>query len=215
MSAPRYAVYFAPEPDTALAEFGRRWFDETAPHCCADAIRDASRYGFHATLKAPFRLAEGRTAEQLEAAMADFASRREPLLAPPLQLSALGDFLALRPAGPCRPLDALAESVLRHFDHFRAAASAEELGRRAVGLDERQRALLGTWGYPYVLDQYRFHMTLTDRLADGERARVRAVLEPLVEAVEREPLSIRSLCLFVQPSPDDAFYLHQRFSGRP
>ena len=213
MSDCRYALYFAPEPDTALAEFGRLWFDEVGSANFAELLRVPRRYGFHATLKAPFRLADGQTAEQLESALAEFVGQREPVCAPPLQLSELGDFLALRPAEPCRSLDALAESVLRHFDHFRAAAGAEELGRRAVGLDERQRSLLSTWGYPYVLDQYRFHMTLTDRLRDEDRARIRAVLRPMVEAVERERLSIRSVCLFVQPSPDAAFHLHRRFSS--
>lgn len=211
MSDCRYALYFAPEPDTALAEFGRLWFDEVGSANFAELLRVPRRYGFHATLKAPFRLADGQTAEQLEMALAEFVGQREPVCAPPLQLSELGDFLALRPAEPCRSLDALAESVLRHFDHFRAPAGADELARRQVGLDGRELALLEAWGYPFVLDRYRFHMTLSDKANAENLQRLRSQAEPLVSEIAAQPLRAESVCLFSQAAPDRPFALVRRF----
>jgi 2'-5' RNA ligase len=212
VSDARYAIYYAPEPATPLAAFGRRWLDELGPVCCPAAVAAPRRYGFHATLKAPFRLARDRTAEQLEAALTGFAGRRQPFIAPALCLDELDGFLALRPSAPTRALGALAEDALRSFDHFRAPAGAEELLRRGEGLANRQAELLSFWGYPYVLDEYRFHMTLTDRLDDDVRNRLRAVLEPMVAVIEDEPLAVESVCLFVQSSPAEAFQLRRRFA---
>jgi len=211
MTSARYAIYYAPEPATALADFGRRWLDELGPACCPDAIVDPRRYGFHATLKAPFRLAPGRDGGKLETAMAEFARRKMPFSAPTLRLAELDGFLALRPAASTRMLGALAEDCLRSFDHFRAPASVDELRRRGAGLDLRQAELLACWGYPYVLDQYRFHLTLTGRLDENTRGRLRTVLEPLTAILADQPLAVESICLFVQPTTEEAFQLRRRF----
>ena len=211
MTNTRYAIYYAPEPATALAEFGQRWLDELGPANCPDAVAAPRRYGFHATLKAPFRLAADRDAGQLETGMAEFARRKMPFSAPALLLAELDGFLALRPAASTRMLGALAEDCLRSFDHFRAPATADELRQRGVGLDLRQAELLACWGYPYVLDQYRFHLTLTGRLDDDTRGRLRALLEPLTAIVADQPLAVESICLFVQPTADEAFRLRRRF----
>jgi len=82
---------------------------------------------------------------------------------------------------------------------------------RGVGLDLRQAELLACWGYPYVLDQYRFHLTLTGRLDDAARSRLRALLEPLTAIVADQPLAVESICLFAQPAPEEAFHLRRRF----
>jgi hypothetical protein len=211
MTSARYAIYYAPEPATALADFGRRWLDELGPTCCPDAVAAPRRYGFHATLKAPFRLAPRRDVGQLETALMEFARHRMSFSAPALLLAELDGFLALRPAASTRMLGALAEDCLRSFDHFRAPASAEELRRRSTGLDLRQAELLACWGYPYVLDQYRFHLTLTGRLSDDARSRLRALLQPLAAIVADQPLAVESICLFVQPTAEEAFQLRRRF----
>jgi hypothetical protein len=211
MTSARYAIYYAPEPATALADFGRHWLDELGPTCCPDAVAGPRRYGFHATLKAPFRLGPGRDVGQLETALTEFARHKMSFSAPALLLAELDGFLALRPAAATRMLGALAEDCLRSFDHFRAPASADELRHRGVGLDLRQAELLACWGYPYVLDQYRFHLTLTGRLDDAARSRLRALLEPLTAIVADQPLAVESICLFAQPAPEEAFHLRRRF----
>ena len=124
----------------------------------------------------------------------------------------------MRPAQPVVQIDDLAAACVTDFDRFRAPASAEDIQKRvAHGLTARQRALLDLWGYPYVLDEFRFHVTLTDRLADAERARLRGLLEPMLRAVEAERVSFGSICLFEQTSPGTRFVLTQRtlFAAAP
>jgi hypothetical protein len=100
---------------------------------------------------------------------------------------------------------------VRDFDRFRAPTTDEDIAKRvARGLNKRQRELLDLYGYPYVMDEFRFHVTLTGRLEEDDRKRARAVLAPLVRAVETEPLRIRSLCLFEQIERGARFVLAAR-----
>ena len=65
----------------------------------------------------------------------------------------------------------------RRLDPFRAPLTpSERARRRPEDLDPRRRALLDRWGYPHVFEAFRFHMTLTGRLADDAREAWRARL---------------------------------------
>ncbi len=210
--SPRYAVYFAPASGTALARFGTRWFDVAEPWASLEPtyrrrITEAPRrYGFHATLKAPFRLAEGCRPEALRDALAVFARGRAALAAPPLALQRLGGFLALMPRESAPEVSTLAQACVEVFDRFRAEATPEELARRrAGGLTARQDRYLLRWGYPYVAEEFRFHMTLTERLDEAALAAVEAVLAPAVAELESEPLSIDAISLFRQEAPTEPF----------
>lgn len=219
----RYALYFAPEDGTALHRIGWGWLgrrpdspEPVAPLCAEAAawIAEPRRYGFHATLKPPFRLAENRTREQLVAALAEFAAARTAFVSSPLSLQPLDGFLALRPRAPASRLDQLAADCVREFDAFRAPAPPEELARRlAAGLTPRQADYLQSWGYPYVFEEFRFHMTLTSRLDDGPREAARQQLLPLLRPVLDEPLLVASLCLFEQ-AEGMPFVLGDRFAFR-
>lgn len=184
MSYSRYAVYYLPEPG-ALAEFGAAWlgWDVEAgavlPHLpvegLAQATAPARKYGFHATLKPPFRLSKGATASGLVAALDDLAARTAPATADALELSTLDGFLALIPRGDQADLARVAAACVTELDAFRAVATPEELTRRrAAGLTPAQEAHLTRWGYPYVLDAFRFHMTLSGRLDAADCARLHA-----------------------------------------
>jgi hypothetical protein len=134
-------------------------------------------YGFHATLKPPMRLAPGATEDDLLAACEALARHREPLAAGRLRVALLGDFVALVPASPPPELGLLAAECVAALDPLRALLSpAERARRRPERLDPRGRALLERWGYPYVFEAFRFHMTLTGRLAADERETWRARL---------------------------------------
>lgn len=220
MSDARYGLYFAPEEGSALAAFGWDWLGRDSagtaflplPDDRARVVADARRYGFHATLKAPFRLAEGCRGEDLRAEAAAFAAGRAAFTGPPPALEELHGFLALRPSAPAPAIHALADECVRRFDRFRRpAAEAERARRLAAGLTPPQAAHLDAWGYPYVFDQYRFHMTLTCRLAGDERARWHTLLAGRLGAVLAEPMEFRSLALFVQPDADAPFVLAERF----
>lgn len=222
----RYALYFAPEDESALWRFGWWWLGRTpegadappprvpglAPEHWRAITAAPRRYGFHATLKAPFRLAAGKDEAGLVEALLGFAARQPAFTAPPLRLMPLGRFLALRPSRPSPALDALAAASVRAFDAFRAPMTPEERERRlAAGLTPRQARLMDEWGYPYVLDAFRFHMTLTGPLDDDERERMEAILAPLLAEATAESLPVRSICLFRQASSKRGFQLLRRF----
>jgi putative phosphonate metabolism protein len=226
----RYAVYLAPPRDHPLARFAAEWLgrdpwsggamaqprlEGLSPERLRSITASPRRYGFHGTLKAPFPLAPGRTPVELQAAVADLAAARAPFELP-LRLGALGGFLALVPAGDPAVVDRLAADCVRALDPFRAPLSAAELERRrAAGLSPGEEATLLRFGYPWVLDRFRFHMTLTGRLDEPERARVRALLEPLVAPLLQVPLPVDAVAVLEQAHPDASFRVtgHHRLGG--
>lgn len=222
----RYALYFAPAARHPLWTAGCRWLGrdpESGASGEGGAHRaDPRRYGLHATLKPPFALRQGSSRSQLLAALAHFVDQRSPFALPALEVSTLGDFIALRPvqadAAACgQPLRRLADDCVRLFDEFRQPASPEERARRlAVGLDEAQRENLARWGYAHVFEHWRFHMTLTDALprdAEGERLRVDLVEAARVAFAQALALPLRceGVALFVQDAPGADFRLVRRF----
>jgi putative phosphonate metabolism protein len=223
----RYAIYFAAEAGSPLARFGAEWLGydvasgATVPQPVlaeigAERLRESTaeprRYGFHATLKPPFALAEGFTCEQLDEAAATLAGQGAAFEASPLQLSCISGFWALTLSAPCLLLHTLADRCVRDLDSFRAPPSVDELARRRrAPLTARQDELLVRWGYPYVMDEFRFHMTLTARLDAAEGAVVARVLAPLVAPLCREPLAIDALSLFYQEHQCAPFRLVRRY----
>jgi putative phosphonate metabolism protein len=176
----------------------------------------ARRYGFHATLKPPFRLAEGRTAEELDAAVARFAAGSAGAVIPRLTLGRLGGFFAFVPGAEAPGLHALAAEVVERFDDFRAPMTGAELARHDhASLTPRQRELLTRWGYPYVLDEFRFHLTLTDRIPDGRRSAVERALRDWFAASLGATVSVDALALFTEAEPGAPFTLRAVHPLRP
>ncbi len=180
MSYTRFALYYVP-PEGVLADFGAAWLgwdvvrgraaDQLSVTGLDDVTMTPRKYGFHGTLKPPFRLAEGCTDIELERAVTDMAARCAPASCAGLELTALGRFLALTPTGDTSDLARVAATCVQELDRFRAAPSEAELERRRkANLSTRQEELLAAWGYPYVMDQFRFHLTLTGRVAKADVA---------------------------------------------
>ncbi len=224
----RYAVYFAPVAESELARFGGRWLGRAVDSGAAleqpaldglDAARlrvlteSPRHYGFHGTLKPPFHLADGCGAAEVRRALAGFAVRQAPFEIDNLCLREIGDFLALVPGDSAPALSRLADACVTEFDAYRAPPDSAELAKRhAAGLTPRQAELLARWGYPYVFDEFRFHLTLTGPVADkNERARVAELLAPLVARLLRQPVPVRELSLFHQPDRAAPFRLIERF----
>lgn len=220
----RHAIYFAPPRGSALAAFGAGWLGwdaERGARCEGAAVRGLPRpreelvetprrYGFHATLKAPFRLAEGRTVDELDAAISGIAAGQAGF-ALRLALAAPGGFLALVPEEVPEALRVLERASVTGVDGFRAPAEPEEtLRRRMAGLDAVEEENLRRWGYPYVLERFRFHMTLTGPLEAGVRAAVREALEPVVAPILAAPVPVAEVCRFAEAA-DGCFRLVRRF----
>ena len=216
----RAAIYWAPEATDPLHALGSAWLGRDAETAApvpqpdlpgiADLTADPRGYGLHATLKPPFRLTRGYGA--LRDDVAELAGTIRPFALPPLAVMDLKGFLALREAAPCPPLRALADCCVRELDHHRARPDENELARRRrAGLSAAQEAMLLRWGYPYVMDHWQFHVTLTRRLNAGEKA---AILPPLLahfRDVPKVPRLVIELCLFTQPAPGAPFLIAERF----
>lgn len=223
----RYAIYYAPEQG-AFADFTAAWlgWDAAAGQAVAhpaiaglpqpvDVMTATPRkYGLHGTIKPPFHLAPGTDAAGLQAAVAALAGRLAPVVLPGLQLVDLHGFVALVPQGDTAPLAAVAAEVVMGLDAFRAPPSPQEIARRRPeALTDRQRALLAEWGYPYVMDQFQFHLTLTGSLPPADSAAVLAALRPHLEPLLPQPFVLADLALCGQAS-DGMFRILHRYPLR-
>ncbi|PWK71572.1 DUF1045 domain-containing protein [Aminobacter sp. AP02] len=217
----RYAIYFTPDHDDHLCRIATGWlgrdafggavtraraFGDLSAAEVAFHTASARRYGFHATLKAPFRLADGTSETLLIDAVAAFANDAAPFEIPRLKLAQIDGFFALVPAAPLPTLDRFAGDVVKAFEPFRAPLSDAEIARRnPEALSPQEHANLSRWGYPYVFDTFRFHMTLTGRVAAEEAPRVRAAIEECLGNVLDKPVPVDGLALFVEPTTGAPF----------
>jgi putative phosphonate metabolism protein len=208
----RFAIYFAPSATSNLWERAATWLGRDAadgdlfdgPVAGIDRDRllnltqSANRYGFHATLKAPMALAEDTDEAGLRTALTNFAARHRPVELGRLKLASLHGFLALVIDGENEALQDFAAHVVEDFDPFRAPMTVKDRAARAKGLSERQLELLDAYGYPYVFEEFRFHMTLTDRLSEADAAEITAAAATWFAPVLEEPVVLDRLSLFVE-----------------
>ncbi len=212
----RAAIYYAPAETDPLWAAGCDWLGRDPasgrriPHPERDEFTaDPRSYGFHATLKPPMRLNHGWYA-LLEDATA-MAERIAPFELPPLHVTDLGGFLALRERTPSPALHALADTCVTELDAHRVPPDAAEIARRTrPGFTPEQHAMLRDWGYPHVLDTWRFHMTITRRLSPAEHATIRPEAEAYFAAALALPRMVTDICLFTQPAPGQPFMLAER-----
>lgn len=225
MPAHRYAIYLAPaEP---FRTFGNQWLGRDADTGAAPLapsaftapppawVRAPAHYGLHATLKPPFRLADGVDAAQLDTAARAFARGRQAFDAP-LALHALRGFVAWCLAEASPPMQALADESVIAFERFRAPPGAAELARRKPEqLSAAHRRMLDAWGYPYVFETFVFHITLTGMLETASEAAALARLSADSGRLLETPLHVDGISVFVQPQAGDDFIVgrHYGFDG--
>ena len=223
----RYAVYYAPPAGDPLAAFGAAWlgWDAAAgeakahppidglPARIAEITAAPRKYGFHGTLKPPFRFA-GDCAALFDAVEA-FAADRPAFDAPSLKLARLGGFLALVPSADSDALSDLAFACVREFDRFRAPPTeAETARRRKADLTPSQKALLARWGYPYVGPEFRFHLTLSGPLDEAAAKATQAALQLRLDPLLGAAMPVAELCLFGESADDGRFRVIRRFPLR-
>lgn len=226
MSFSRYALYYLPPAESDWVRFATAWLGWDAEtgtevaHPCLDglpipvgAITETPRkYGLHATLKPPFRLAKGHGIRALTDAVAALARESAPVQLDSLALTQMGRFLALCPTSPQEALNRLAARCVSELDPYRAPPDQAELDRRRKGgLRPEHEANLQRWGYPFVMDAFRFHITLSGRLEAGVAAQVRAALETRLAPILPAPFTIDAIALTGE-AEDGRFHLIQRFA---
>ena len=215
MSTQRYAIYFAPEPDSPLDVFGRQWLGRDTSGTVSDGqmavpgltieqlarlTERPRRYGMHGTFKPPFALNASSTLNGLVTAARVLAKSLSPVVIPPLQLDMIGHCIALVPESSSAKLERLASTCVRTFEGFRQALredQQEEEKRNKLTVHQEQ--MLEHWGYPYVMEEFRFHITLTEPLLDAtERTAVMRALTHLVAPLLGESLPVREIAVFSQ-----------------
>jgi hypothetical protein len=225
----RYAIYYVPPRETPLANFGaailaydvesgsareRLAVPGIAESLLVSMTRRAARYGFHATLKAPFRLAAGRSRIDVLKLAADTADRCHPVEISGLELAMLGNFATLRPQQTCPEFDAIAATFVCDLDPLRVVEARDEAKWPPGKLSARQGELLEAWGYPYVFDQYRFHMTLTDALNADEAVEIPHALKLAAANVTNIPLTIDAVTVVEEINSTAPFRAIARFHLR-
>ena len=218
----RYAIYFVPPAKSDFFRFGSavlgydcytgmavpRPSDLDTNAGFWDALTsEPRRYGFHATLKAPFHLSPSSTEAQLISALHSFAGLGHTIGALRPEIQMLSGFAAFVPETASPVIDELAGKCTTIFDAFRAPMSAQERARRvASGLNHSQIANLDRWGYPYLFTEFRFHMTLTGQVDLERRDGVLAALrKALARSCKDRTLEIERISLMRQKSPDSPF----------
>lgn len=211
-------MYFSPPLGSDWAEAGAHWLGRcidtgearTQPlpagwsaGAFAALTREPRRYGWHATLKAPFRLAAGRSEAELLLALCDLAGQMQGLELPSLGVQKMGSFLALVPQQPSAALQALAQRCAVDLHEFAALPDEDDIAARIARgkLDAEHEALLRRWGYPHILHRFRFHLTLTGDLRSLSEAQITA-LEMHARAhfsALSQPVTLGALSVFIEP----------------
>ncbi|MDA0891388.1 MAG: DUF1045 domain-containing protein [Proteobacteria bacterium] len=223
----RYAVYYAPRPG-AFAEAGAVWlgrncitgFPLAQPKLqgtladLAPLTTKPRKYGFHGTLRAPFRLAEGEDVVSVVACLADLAKRLEPARCDGLEVgNPYGFGLALKPVGDEAEILKLAAAVVEHTDYLRAPLRTDEIAQReqSENLNPRQRSYLHRWGYPMVMEELCFQLTLSNRIDPNVQTELETSASLHFNKVLPVPFVIEDLCLFGEEADTGMFRLLYRF----
>ena len=196
----RYGVFYT--PSGAFAKAGAQWLgwdlDTGQPVGKPDLsiTKRPQKYGFHGTIKPPFFLANGKTLADLEAAFATLCSGLETVSVAGLSPACIGSFVALVPTGEINTLRMMAGRVVSELDPLRAPTSDTELVRRRKSkLTQVQDAHLMKWGYPYVFDQFKFHMTLSGNLTRERQNAVQDQAKSVFASVIPSPFVIDAVSL--------------------
>ena len=210
----RYAIYFTPGPEHRLTHAAGRWlgrdvFSGQIHPAPQDGLLTSEEhrqltasprhYGFHATIVAPFRLADGANSQALVQALATFSAGRVGFEIAQLEIARIGAFYALVPKRILPLLQQLADEAVKAFVPFRAPLSAAEVEKRGPSrLTPSQRAYLQRWGYPYVFEEFLFHMTLTGPTLPQDRGRIERALHQWFDPVLDGKVVVEALALFAE-----------------
>jgi hypothetical protein len=216
----RYAIFYT--PTGPLADFGAQWLGWDSAHGrpvvqpeiagidVPTITQTARKYGLHGTLKAPFKLAEGCDLAQLQDVATTFATGQPAFEIGALTLRHDSGFVALRPRSQQIGLRDFAAVAVKAFDGFRAALTDVDIARRReANLTARQDQQMLDWGYPFIFDDFHFHLTLSGLMEAGEAAQVIDALSPRLESIVQTPFVIDGITLMGQDAQGMFHQIHR------
>ena len=185
----RHAIYYAPAHSSSWWTFGAGWLgrdeflDGTPPAFVAPMLPAPERH--HITTQARLR----------------------PVPLSPLQVQRLGPYVVLLAPEHQTAVSDLASACVIELDDLRQPLTPDELARRQPAtLGARELELLHRYGYPHVLERFRFHLTLTDPVNEAQAAQVTEAVSAQVARLNTQtPLTLDRLCIFEEPAPGQAF----------
>ena len=232
LSPYRVAIYYAPDTLSSAWQIGSKWLGRNAataqqlPQPVADGIAKEvlteltshpRRYGWHATLKAPFQLAHGHTLSTLRTGVQQFCQGRKPFDLAAWDLSTMDGFVSLRPVHSPPELAQLAADCVQQLHCFAAPLSETALARRRLApLSLEEDALLLAWGYPYVLQHFQFHFSLTgplNLLPEDQLPWLMLAARSHFHEVSAE--RVDRLSIFIEPRQGDDFQLLEQIRFTP
>ncbi len=223
----RYAIYYVPPESDYLTRFVASWFGwdvyksinveypvlSNLNYDIKEITSTPSKYGLHATLKAPFCLAPDRTIDELRLSLLVLSHSIKQFEIPSICLRIISGFIAIVPTIQNESVNNLAKKCVEELDCFRQAKPLNNLNaRRAAGLSDSEERNLLKWGYPYVLDDFRFHLTLTNKLSSKALKNVFPVLSSELQPVLNGPLVIGKICLLGESNINEKFEVIEEFS---
>lgn len=224
----RYAICYAPEKNSPLNSFGQTWLGRDVrtgnridqPEVegvysqeLRNIVSPAAFYGFHGTLKPPFYLPVPELEEKLISDIQAFAASEKSFHLPRLTVARIGRILVLEPERSSDPINRLAERCVRHFDSYRRSSSCEDSDDRASSrLSSTQQENIIKWGNPYVMDEFKFHLSLTGPILDIHLSdHLMRVIQRQIAALDLNSIEVASICLFFQADKNQPFLLHSRY----
>ncbi len=223
----RYAIYYAPSENSELDLFGKcllgwdpyKGVETTKSDLSklpsfkkfSSLVLTPKQYGFHGTIKAPFKLKNEYTYNDLENKVREISKQIHSFYFDQLIIKKLGNFIGLIPTNNLK-VNAVSNKFVEELDYLRDELSESEIKKRKPHkLTSNQKQMLFKWGYPYVFDEFKFHLTLTSKLNVVEIDDVLRSLQNILKQVNLNKISFNNICIFGQKS-DEKFYFVQRFN---
>lgn len=221
----RVAIFYAPASKSPLAQFGSEWLGwdvENAidvkhpdipnlPAPISDMTTTPRKYGFHGTLKAPFKLHATKSLDELRTALRGFSHKTSKFTVGQMMVARLGNFVAIIQASPSTILREFAAMTVEHFEEFRAPLNEKDIAkRRKANLSQRQNELMLRWGYPYVFEEFKFHLTLTGKLEEADAETTKNIIGEHLSDILNKPLEAVDICLYGERK-DGRFEIIERF----
>jgi len=214
----RVAIYFLPKKNSSLENFGKNllgrdinkkkkisltrrqkyfinrgftYFDELKDYC-----EQPAKYGFHATLKAPFRLKRNVKTKNFYDVISHIAAQHSRFKIKGLKIAYSKKFTFITSRKPNKLLINLENDLVKHLDTFRAELNKTEIKKRIPdSLTFKQNKYLKEWGYPFVFDQFKFHMTLMNQNNNKLSNKQKLELEKLIYKISNNVIEFNEISL--------------------
>ena len=187
----RYAIYYAPPKESSLEEFGRYWFGwdplnaklinnkQRINYLNGFGIKNlknidknvliAKKYGFHGTLIPPFKLNKNYSTNLLFKKTEDIAKKFKKFKFYKFKLKKMNNFYAFVQNKKNNNINKLSNRLVRELFKFRSPLTKKEIDRRNPSkLSKLQLNILYKWGYPYLMSEFNFHMTLASEVTGNK-----------------------------------------------